>query len=88
MMVDVNGTGQPGGGVWLDFFGLRVFNGSALAELAVRTGAGVCFVAAKPLPDGRTRLVHRPPIEFTPTDDHAADVQRAQPASSSTAAAT
>jgi KDO2-lipid IV(A) lauroyltransferase len=75
MMVDVNGR-RARGGVWLDFFGLRVFNGSALAELALRTGAAVCFIAAKPLADGRTRLIHRLPIEFTPTDDHAADVQR------------
>jgi Kdo2-lipid IVA lauroyltransferase/acyltransferase len=74
MMVDVNGR-RARGGVWLDFFGLQVFNGSALAELALRTGAAVCFVAAKPLPGGRTRLIHRPPIEFAPTGDHAADVQ-------------
>jgi KDO2-lipid IV(A) lauroyltransferase len=74
MMVDVNGR-RARGGVWLDFFGLRVFNGSVLAELALRTGAAVCFIAAKPLSGGRTRLVHRPPIEFMPTGDHAADVR-------------
>ena len=72
LMVDVNGR-RGRGGVWVDFFGLPVFNGSAAAELALRTGAAVLFGAAHPLPDGRFRL-HARPVEFNPTGDHAADV--------------
>ena len=74
LLVDVNGR-RGRGGVWLDFFGLQVFNGAALAELALRTGAVVVFVAAKPLPGGRIRQVCSPPVEFAPTGDHAADVR-------------
>ena len=52
LMVDVNGR-RGRGGVWLDFFGLPVFNGSAAAELALRTGAAIVFGAGHPLPGGR-----------------------------------
>jgi Kdo2-lipid IVA lauroyltransferase/acyltransferase len=73
LMVDVNGR-RGRGGVWVDFFGLPVFNGSAAAELALRTGAAVVFGTAHPLPGGRIRMAFRT-VDFTPTGDHAADVQ-------------
>ena len=73
MMADVNGR-RGRGGVWLDFFGLRVFNGAALAELALRTGSAVAFVAAESLPAGRTRLSCRL-VEPVITGNRAVDVR-------------
>ena len=49
VLIDVNGR-RGRGGVWLDFFGLPVFNTSAVVELAMRTGAAIVFTAAHPLP--------------------------------------
>ncbi len=73
LMVDVNGR-RGRGGVWVDFFGLPVFNGSAAAELALRTGAAVVFGAGHPQPGGRIRIAMRH-VEFTPTGDREADVK-------------
>jgi KDO2-lipid IV(A) lauroyltransferase len=73
LVVDVNGR-RGRGGVWLDFLGRKVFNGSGAAELALRTGAAVVFVAAQPLPKGRMKILCRP-VDYTATGDHAADVQ-------------
>lgn len=74
VMTDVNGR-RGRGGVWLEFFGLPVFNGTALAELALRTNSAVVFAAVRPTADGRYRVVCPPPIEFQPTGDHGADVR-------------
>lgn len=74
VMTDVNGR-RGRGGVWLDFYGLPVFNGTALGELALRTNAAVVFAAVRPMPGGRYRVVCPTPIEFQPTGDHAADVK-------------
>lgn len=74
IMVDVNGR-RGRGGVWLDFLGRPVFNGSALGELALRTGAAVFCLAAKPVGNGRYRVVFRPAIEPQRTGDHPADVR-------------
>ena len=65
-LVDVNGR-RGRGGVWLDFFGLSVFNSAAVADLAVRTGAAIVFVVAHPLPGFRTRLVYGPEVELSRT---------------------
>jgi KDO2-lipid IV(A) lauroyltransferase len=72
---DVNGR-RGRGGVWVDFFGRQVFNGAALAELALRTESAVLFAAMGQAADGRATLRCRPPIEFAPTGDRAADVRR------------
>jgi KDO2-lipid IV(A) lauroyltransferase len=74
MLIDVNGR-RGRGGVWLDFFGLPVFNSPAVAELAIRTGATILFVYAEPLPGGRSELVVEPPVEVSQTGDHAVDVR-------------
>ena len=73
LMVDVNGR-RGRGGVWLDFFGLPVFNGSAAAELALRTGAAIVFGAGHPLPGGRIRITMRH-VEFAPAGNREVDVK-------------
>jgi lauroyl/myristoyl acyltransferase len=67
-LVDVNGR-RGRGGVWLDFFGLPVFNAAAVADLAMRTGAAIVFVTAYPLPGYRTRMVYGPEVELSRTGD-------------------
>ena len=73
VVCDVNGR-RGRGGVWVDFFGRRVFNGVALAELALRTGSAVVFIAARTQPDGRMKVTNHPPIEPAKTANHDADV--------------
>ncbi len=63
------------GGVWLNFFGLPVFNNSAMAALALRTGAAIVCSVGHPLPGGRARVVYSPKIEFSPTGNYEADLQ-------------
>ena len=72
VLVDVNGR-RGRGGVWLDFFGLPVFNAAAVADLAIRTGAAIVFVATHPLPGYRTRLVFGPEVELARTGDDERD---------------
>jgi Kdo2-lipid IVA lauroyltransferase/acyltransferase len=49
--------------VYVDFFSRPAATTSALAALALRTGAPVIPVFALPLPHGRYRLVYEPPVE-------------------------
>jgi KDO2-lipid IV(A) lauroyltransferase len=74
VLVDANAR-RGRGGVWLDFFGLKVFNTSAVAELAMRTGAAVVFAAAQPVAGngGRIRILFGPEIEVANTGDHERD---------------
>jgi KDO2-lipid IV(A) lauroyltransferase len=74
MMADVNGR-RGRGGVWVNFFGLHVFNGTAMAELALRTQSAIVFAAMIPQAGGRFRVECHPPIEFVPTGDADADVR-------------
>ncbi len=74
LLVDLNATRQ-GGGVWVDFFGLPVFNNALAAGLALRSGAALVGAVALPQPDGRCRLVYGPEITYTVTGDKAADLQ-------------
>ena len=73
IVVDVNAR-RGRGGVWLDFFGLKVFSTAAVAELARRTGAAIVFVAAHPLPGRRTRIQFGPEIPVDNTGDDEPDV--------------
>ena len=73
LLIDVNAR-RGRGGVWLDFFGLPVFNTAAVAELAIRTGAAIVFTAAHPLPARRIELSFGPEIVPSATGDHAHDV--------------
>ena len=68
VLVDVNGR-RGRGGVWLDFFGLPVFNAAAVADLAVRTGAAIVFAVAYPIENFRTKLVFGPEVEQSRTGD-------------------
>jgi KDO2-lipid IV(A) lauroyltransferase len=54
--------------VYADFFGRRAATTSALAALALRTGAPVIPVFAFPLPGGRYRFVYEHAVE-PPSDD-------------------
>ena len=74
VLIDVNGR-RGRGGVWLDLFGLPVFNTSAVAELAMRTGAAIVFSAAHPLPGRRINLTFGPEIVPCDTGDREADVK-------------
>jgi KDO2-lipid IV(A) lauroyltransferase len=75
LLVDLGSTWR-GGGTWLEFFGLPAFSSPAFAALALRTGAAVVFAHAKPLPDGRVRLVYGPEVERLPGDDERTLSQR------------
>lgn len=55
-------------GVAVDFFGRPAATTTAVATLALRTGAPVIPVFALPLPDGRYRLICEHPVEPPPTD--------------------
>src|SRR5439155_5105226 len=74
MLIDVNAR-RGRGGVWLDFFGLPVFNTPAVAQLARRTGAAIVFVVAHPLPGRRVKLLFGPQIELGDSGDEDNDVQ-------------
>lgn len=60
--------------VYVDFFNRPAATTSALAALAMKTGAPVVPVFALPLPGGRFRMVYEHPVEPPPTD--AADAVR------------
>ena len=73
ILIDVNAR-RGRGGVWLDFFGLPVFNTAAVAELAMRTGAAIVFAAAQPLPGRRIKILFGPEIPVDRTGDAPKDV--------------
>jgi KDO2-lipid IV(A) lauroyltransferase len=55
---------QGSDAVPVDFFGRPAATTSALAELALRTGAALVPAFAIPLPDGRCRLLYEHPVEL------------------------
>ena len=55
--------------VYVDFFNRPAATTSALAALAMKTGAPVVPVFALPLPGGRFRMVYEHPVEPPPPDD-------------------
>ena len=55
--------------VYVDFFNRPAATTSALAALAIKTGAPVLPVFALPLPGGRFRMVYEHPVEPPPADD-------------------
>ncbi len=61
------------GGLWVDFFGVSVLTTSAVARLALRSGAAIVGCASYPLSDGRSRCVYEE-INYQSTDDTDADV--------------
>ncbi|HXG56350.1 MAG TPA: lysophospholipid acyltransferase family protein [Vicinamibacterales bacterium] len=54
---------QSADAVYVDFFNRPASTTSALAALAMRTGAPVVPVFALPLPGGRFRMVYEPPVD-------------------------
>ena len=60
---------QPADSVYVDFFNRPAATTSALAALALRTGAPVVPVFALPLPDGRFRMVYEHAVDPPRADD-------------------
>jgi KDO2-lipid IV(A) lauroyltransferase len=60
---------QPADSVYVDFFNRPAATTSALAALALRTGAPVVPVFALPLPGGRFRMVYEHPVDPPRNDD-------------------
>jgi len=60
---------QPADAVYVEFFNRPAATTSALAALALRTGAPVVPVFALPLPGGRFRMVYEHPVEPPKADD-------------------
>ena len=75
LLADLNAR-RDTGGVWLDFFGLPVFNNSSVAALSLRTGAPIWLMVAEPIPGGRVRLRSGNPIEYISTGDYENDVKQ------------
>ncbi len=75
MLVDVNGR-RGRGGVWNDYFGLPVFNPTAVADLAMRTNAAIMMGVGWPDKTGRVTLKFYDEISAVSTGDRATDVQR------------
>jgi len=59
---------QPADAVTVEFFNRPAATTSALATLALRTGAPLIPVFALPLPDGRYRMIYEHPVELPPAD--------------------
>jgi KDO2-lipid IV(A) lauroyltransferase len=59
---------QSADAVYVDFFNRPAATTSALAALALRTGAPVVPVFALPLPGGRCRMVYEPPVARPASD--------------------
>ncbi|QOV90768.1 lysophospholipid acyltransferase family protein [Humisphaera borealis] len=74
LLCDVNGR-RGRGGVWNQFFGLAIYNGVAMAELALRTKSAIVFVAAEPLRDGRLHI-RSTLLDPVSTADRADDIRR------------
>lgn len=60
---------QTADAVYVDFFNRPAATTSALAALALRTGAPVVPVFALPLPGGRFRMVYEHPVDPPSSDD-------------------
>ena len=63
--------------VYVDFFQRPAATTSAVAALALRTGAAVIPVFALPLPGGRYRLIYEHPVEPPDADDPDPKIGRA-----------
>jgi KDO2-lipid IV(A) lauroyltransferase len=74
LLIDLNSTPNRGG-MWLEFFGLPVFGIAAAGALAMRTGAAIVPGIAQPLPDGRTRIVYGPELDYQLTGNDEADAR-------------
>jgi Kdo2-lipid IVA lauroyltransferase/acyltransferase len=74
VLIDLNAPEETGG-LWLEFFGLPVFNNVSVAALALRSGAAIIGCYAHPLPDGRLKVVYGPELAYTPTGDYETDVR-------------
>jgi KDO2-lipid IV(A) lauroyltransferase len=67
---------QQSDGIFVDFFGRKAATTTAVAALAVKTRCPIVCGYSLLRPDGRYRLVYTPPIEWTPSGDRQADIER------------
>jgi KDO2-lipid IV(A) lauroyltransferase len=74
LLIDFNAL-RDSGGVWVNFFGLPVYNTAAPAGLALHTGAPLVFAVSHPLPDGRMRLTYEHVTTDAVTVDREAQLQ-------------
>ena len=75
LLIDLNAR-RGSGGIWVDFFGLPVFNNVGVAALALRTGAPILVSVAEPIGHGRVRVRLTGPLAFQPTGDREQDLRR------------
>jgi KDO2-lipid IV(A) lauroyltransferase len=64
------------GGVFVEFFGRPAATTTVAAALALKTGAPILPGFAVLLPNGRYRMLYRPPVRYQPTGDRQTDLQR------------
>lgn len=76
MLIDLNIDPREGSVPVSTFGGLIASVTPAHVALAQRTGAAIIPVECRPLPDGRYRVIHHPPIECPPEADPAPLVQQ------------
>ncbi len=75
LLIDLNADPRTGG-VWVEFFGKPVYNNSAAAWLALRTGATLVLATGWPVgTTGKLRATFTPLPAFSRTGDDEADVQ-------------
>jgi KDO2-lipid IV(A) lauroyltransferase len=75
LLIDQNAP-EDGGGMWMEFFGVPVFNNITAAGFALHTGAPIMTGVARPMPDGRLQLIFGPEIPYVVTGDREADLRR------------
>jgi KDO2-lipid IV(A) lauroyltransferase len=68
-------VGLRAGGIWCDFFGMPVLATPTIARLALHSGAAIVACVAHPLPDGRSRIVYGPEIQYQTSGNVEADVK-------------
>jgi Kdo2-lipid IVA lauroyltransferase/acyltransferase len=76
MLIDLNIDPREGSVPVTSFGGLIASVTPTHVALAQRTGAAIIPVECRPLPDGRYRVIHHPPIECPPDADPAPLVQQ------------
>lgn len=74
LLIDSNAP-RKSKGVWVDFFGLPVFNTPLPGYLALRTQAPLVLGTAYPLPDGRIR-VRFYPLEYRLSGESTSDLKQ------------
>jgi KDO2-lipid IV(A) lauroyltransferase len=67
---------QPGDGVFVDFFGRKAATTTVAAALALKTGCALVPAHSELGEGGRYRVIYDPPLQWQPSGDRAADLER------------